>query len=225
MGDSSPAGDGLREGTREEQRAGKAPYRVIRTGPPTNQYANRPLPGDATEIDHHWPSISTGISRGREKEEEGETWFPRALLFPTVCLVRTARYRVPYYTEMNLVCRRRKSTINGGNRPSTAEVDRRRPILAVPPSSGWSTYRSTVGPVCTGRYGSYRSVRKTLPLSAQTDTTPVCTDVLSPIYVLYKVHYPVTLVCVPRDCWTNKYRHYLPNHTVMGGIANLGTIP
>ncbi|RZR72934.1 hypothetical protein BHM03_00018674 [Ensete ventricosum] len=72
MGDSSPAGDGLREGTREEQRAGKAPYRVIRTGPPTDRYANRPLPGDTTEIDHHLPSISTDISRGREKEEEGE---------------------------------------------------------------------------------------------------------------------------------------------------------
>ncbi|RRT47349.1 hypothetical protein B296_00032426, partial [Ensete ventricosum] len=35
----------------------------------------------------------------------------------------------------------------------TAEIDRRRPILVVPPDSG----RSAAGPVCTRRYGSYRS--------------------------------------------------------------------
>ncbi|RWW23223.1 hypothetical protein GW17_00012538 [Ensete ventricosum] len=51
---------------------------------------------------------------------------------------------------------------NGGNRPSTTEIDRRRPILVLPPGSGRSAYRLAVGPVCTGRYGSYRSVRKTL---------------------------------------------------------------
>ncbi|RRT39760.1 hypothetical protein B296_00057558 [Ensete ventricosum] len=45
---------------------------------------------------------------------------------------------------------------------STAKIDRRRPILAVPPGSGRSAYWSAVGPVCTGRYESYRSVRKTL---------------------------------------------------------------
>ncbi|RWW20643.1 hypothetical protein GW17_00015243 [Ensete ventricosum] len=51
---------------------------------------------------------------------------------------------------------------DGGNRPSTMEIDRRRPILVLPPGSGRSAYRSAAGPVCTGRYGSYRSVRKTL---------------------------------------------------------------
>ncbi|RZR97085.1 hypothetical protein BHM03_00026201 [Ensete ventricosum] len=45
--------------------------------------------------------------------------------------------------------------------PFSSSIDRRRPILAVPPGSDRSAYRSAVGPVCTGRYGSYRSVRKT----------------------------------------------------------------
>ncbi|RZS18826.1 hypothetical protein BHM03_00051150 [Ensete ventricosum] len=43
-----------------------------------------------------------------------------------------------------------------------AEIDRRWSILAVPPGNGWSAYWLAVGPVCTGRYGSYCSVRKTL---------------------------------------------------------------
>ncbi|RWW25744.1 hypothetical protein GW17_00009905 [Ensete ventricosum] len=34
---------------------------------------------------------------------------------------------------------------DGGNRPSTTEIDRRRPILAVPPGSGWSAYRYVLG--------------------------------------------------------------------------------
>ncbi|RRT35200.1 hypothetical protein B296_00048955, partial [Ensete ventricosum] len=37
---------------------------------------------------------------------------------------------------------RRKATIDGGNRSSTAEIDRRRSILAVLPGSGRSAYRS-----------------------------------------------------------------------------------
>ncbi|RRT67254.1 hypothetical protein B296_00031300, partial [Ensete ventricosum] len=45
---------------------------------------------------------------------------------------------------------RQKSTVNSGNQPSTVEIDRRRPILAVPLSSGRSAYRSAAGPVCTG---------------------------------------------------------------------------
>ncbi|RWW34807.1 hypothetical protein GW17_00000391 [Ensete ventricosum] len=43
------------------------------------------------------------------------------------------------------------------NQPPTAEIDCRRSILVVPPGSGRSTYRSAAGPVCTGRYGPYRS--------------------------------------------------------------------
>ncbi|RRT62089.1 hypothetical protein B296_00034923, partial [Ensete ventricosum] len=50
------------------------------------------------------------------------------------------------------------------NRPSTAEIDRRQPILAVPPDSSRSAYRSTAGPVCTGRYGSYRSTSQKVNL-------------------------------------------------------------
>ncbi|RWW22512.1 hypothetical protein GW17_00013282 [Ensete ventricosum] len=46
-----------------------------------------------------------------------------------------------------------KSTADGRNRPSTVEIDRQRPILAVPPGSGRSAYRSAVGPVCIVRYG------------------------------------------------------------------------
>ncbi|RWV81015.1 hypothetical protein GW17_00057609 [Ensete ventricosum] len=46
---------------------------------------------------------------------------------------------------------------DGGNRPSTTEINRRRLILLLPPGSGRSAYRSAAGPVCTGRYGSYRS--------------------------------------------------------------------
>ncbi|RWW31408.1 hypothetical protein GW17_00003981 [Ensete ventricosum] len=45
----------------------------------------------------------------------------------------------------------RQSTVNGRNRPPTAEINRRRPILAVPPDSDRSAYRSAAGPVCTGR--------------------------------------------------------------------------
>ncbi|RWW36185.1 hypothetical protein BHE74_00058839, partial [Ensete ventricosum] len=37
-----------------------------------------------------------------------------------------------------------------GNRPSTTEIDRRRPILVLPPGSGRSAYRSTVVPGGTG---------------------------------------------------------------------------
>ncbi|RWW53390.1 hypothetical protein BHE74_00040120 [Ensete ventricosum] len=51
---------------------------------------------------------------------------------------------------------------DGGNRPSMTEIDHRRPILVLSPGSGRSAYRLAAGPVCTGRYGSYRSVRKTL---------------------------------------------------------------
>ncbi|RWV88708.1 hypothetical protein GW17_00049179 [Ensete ventricosum] len=60
---------------------GKASYRTICTGPPADRYADRPLLGGTVEIDR-WQSISIGIRREREKEEEGEIWFPRALLFP-----------------------------------------------------------------------------------------------------------------------------------------------
>ncbi|RWV86946.1 hypothetical protein GW17_00051109 [Ensete ventricosum] len=56
--------------------------------------------------------------------------------------------------------RRRKSIIDGRNRFSTAEMDRQRPILAAPPDSSRSTFRSAVGPVCTERYRSYRSIKK-----------------------------------------------------------------
>ncbi|RZR96136.1 hypothetical protein BHM03_00025109, partial [Ensete ventricosum] len=42
---------------------------------------------------------------------------------------------------------------DGGNRPSTTEIDRRRPILVLPPGSGRPAYRSAAGPVCTRRYG------------------------------------------------------------------------
>ncbi|RZS25772.1 hypothetical protein BHM03_00059023 [Ensete ventricosum] len=38
-----------------------------------------------------------------------------------------------------------------------AEIDHWRSILAVPPDSGPSTYWSAAGPICTGRYGPYRS--------------------------------------------------------------------
>ncbi|RZR98251.1 hypothetical protein BHM03_00027579 [Ensete ventricosum] len=48
------------------------------------------------------------------------------------------------------------------NRPPTAEIDRRRPILAVPPDSGGSAYRSAAGPVCTGRYGALPLGRENL---------------------------------------------------------------
>ncbi|RWW18067.1 hypothetical protein GW17_00017968 [Ensete ventricosum] len=61
------------------------PYRVVRTGPPVDQYADRPLivvvsaplplkiDCRAVTIDFdRWRSISGSISRGREKEEEGE---------------------------------------------------------------------------------------------------------------------------------------------------------
>ncbi|RZR96026.1 hypothetical protein BHM03_00024952, partial [Ensete ventricosum] len=44
--------------------------------------------------------------------------------------------------------------LDGGNRPSTVDLT----------GSGRSAYRSTAGPICTGRYGSYRSV---CPISIQ----------------------------------------------------------
>ncbi|RWW50685.1 hypothetical protein BHE74_00043039 [Ensete ventricosum] len=43
-------------------------------------------------------------------------------------------------------------------RSISPSIDRRQSILAVPPGSDWSAYRSAVGPVCTGRYGPYRSI-------------------------------------------------------------------
>ncbi|RWW09168.1 hypothetical protein GW17_00027360 [Ensete ventricosum] len=55
---------------------------------------------------------------------------------------------------------------DSGNRPSTTEIDRPWPILVLPPDSGRSAYRSAAEPICTGRYGSYRSVRKTLILTS-----------------------------------------------------------
>ncbi|RZR93369.1 hypothetical protein BHM03_00021860 [Ensete ventricosum] len=41
--------------------------------------------------------------------------------------------------------RRRKSIVDGRNRPPTAEIDCRRLILAVSPGSGRSVYQSAVG--------------------------------------------------------------------------------
>lgn len=69
-----------------------------------------------------------------------------------------------------------------------------------------------------------RKLKKKKKRNCRTYTAMPCTWWFWAVYVLYWVHYPVTLVCVPIDCWTNIYRHYLPNHTIMGGIANLGPI-
>ncbi|RWW44010.1 hypothetical protein BHE74_00050265 [Ensete ventricosum] len=46
----------------------------------------------------------------------------------------------------------RQLTADSRNRLPMAEINHRRLILAVPPSSGRSAYRSAVGLVCTGRY-------------------------------------------------------------------------
>ncbi|RWW46675.1 hypothetical protein BHE74_00047396, partial [Ensete ventricosum] len=60
-----------------------------------------------------------------------------------------------------------KSTADDENQPSTTEIGYRRSILVLPPGSNRSTYRSAAGPVCTGRYESYCSVRKTLQVTLQ----------------------------------------------------------
>ncbi|RZR95980.1 hypothetical protein BHM03_00024898, partial [Ensete ventricosum] len=71
-----------------------ASYRVVCIGPLVDRCADLSLLGGTTEIDYQ-RSISIGISRGREKEEkgeeEGETWFPRALLFPGSPVLSVAR--------------------------------------------------------------------------------------------------------------------------------------
>ncbi|RRT67953.1 hypothetical protein B296_00025926 [Ensete ventricosum] len=46
----------------------------------------------------------------------------------------------------------RQLTVDNRNRLPMAEINHRRLILAVSPSSGRSAYRSAVGPVCTGWY-------------------------------------------------------------------------
>ncbi|RRT60004.1 hypothetical protein B296_00022702 [Ensete ventricosum] len=104
-------------------------YWAVHTGLPTDRYADSPLSGGTADwgcfrpvttrnrlvtIDFdRWRSISGGINRGREKEEEGEekpgSSFarairrPRAMNLPT--LVHIARYQVLYYTKLNSVCR------------------------------------------------------------------------------------------------------------------------
>ncbi|RRT64029.1 hypothetical protein B296_00002664 [Ensete ventricosum] len=47
-----------------------------------------------------------------------------------------------------------KSTVDGRNQPSTAEIDCRRTILVVPPGSGRSVYRLAGIPVCIAWYGA-----------------------------------------------------------------------
>ncbi|RWW37563.1 hypothetical protein BHE74_00057307 [Ensete ventricosum] len=62
---------------------------------------------------------------------------------------------------------------DGGNRPSTTEINRRRLILLLPPGSGRSAYRSAAGPVCTGRYGSYRSNLQTMKTESFLKQQPI----------------------------------------------------
>ncbi|RWW44947.1 hypothetical protein BHE74_00049253, partial [Ensete ventricosum] len=66
----------------------------------------------------------------------------------------------------------------GGNRPSTAEINRQRPILTVLPGSDRFAYRSAAGPVCTGQYGSYRSTKDYWSLALSVCKL-VCTGVLN----------------------------------------------
>ncbi|RWV96625.1 hypothetical protein GW17_00040647 [Ensete ventricosum] len=85
----------------------------------------------------------TATSRGRPVGSEGN---PRAA---------RRRGRLPstsFFFSLFLL----QSTVDDRNRSSTVEIDRRRSILAVPPDSGRSAYRSAAGPVCTGRTGPYR---------------------------------------------------------------------
>ncbi|RRT66861.1 hypothetical protein B296_00026294, partial [Ensete ventricosum] len=51
---------------------------------------------------------------------------------------------------------------DSGGAPPTAEIDRRRSILVVPPDSGGSAYRSAARPVCTERYGALPLGRENL---------------------------------------------------------------
>ncbi|RWW35004.1 hypothetical protein GW17_00000213 [Ensete ventricosum] len=74
------------------------------------------------------------------------------------CMYCSARIDIPVRTGVPTFCqyrygigteRQRKSIVDGGNRSSTAEIDHRQSILAVPPGSDRSVYRS----VCqTGMY-------------------------------------------------------------------------
>ncbi|RWW87273.1 hypothetical protein BHE74_00003907 [Ensete ventricosum] len=83
----------------------KAPYQAVLTGPPADRYADRPLPSGTVEIDSR-RSISTGISRGREKEEEGENLVPQRAALP--------RFPRAIYRQWAKNCPRDPSPVAGG---------------------------------------------------------------------------------------------------------------